>query len=370
MTGSDPTPTDDATDQAAYWWARLRAPDCSGDERAAFAAWLTRDPAHRRAYDATESLWNDLGRSIPPSHPLRHEARAFLESQRRKKVSDLSDLSDPFSAHASLPSAGLSLEKRSDRSDPFFQNRRGFLGWAAAAMILLATGAGGWLWEARTHGASIDEFATAKGERREARLADGSRIVLNTDTRLSVRFDDEMRRVLLERGEAFFEVDPDPDRPFEVEAGSGRVRALGTRFNVYRSSERVSVALLEGRVAVELGMWVRGPSRQMLRPGEQIAYGSTGFSPLERVDVNALALWRERRLVFDATPLEEVLSEVGRYRDLRIETPDRSVLGLRVSGSFRSDDLDTLLEALPKVLPIEVTTLPSNTLRISRKTPR
>lgn len=333
MTDSDSTATDSVTEQAAYWWARLRSPDCTGVERAAFAAWLTEDAAHRRAYDATESLWNDLGKLIPASHPLRHEARTFLESQR-------------------TPDRGWS--------------RRGILGWAAAA-VLVATGTGWWLWQTQTNVVFIQEFATAKGERREVRLARGSRIELNTDTRLSVRFDDEIRQVLLERGEAFFEVAPDPDRPFEVAAGSGWVRVLSTRFNVYKTPERVSVALLEGQVAVELGIGVRGPSSRMLRPGEQVAYSSTGFSPLERAEVNALALWRERRLVFAATPLEEVLREVARYRDLRIETPDRSVLGLRVSGNFRSDDIDTLLLALPKVLPIEVAPRSPNTLRITRR---
>lgn len=84
MTDSDSTPTDSVTDQAASWWARLRSPDCADVERAAFAAWLTEDTAHRRAYDAAESLWNDLGKLIPASHPLRQEARAFLESQRKK----------------------------------------------------------------------------------------------------------------------------------------------------------------------------------------------------------------------------------------------------------------------------------------------
>ncbi len=84
MSDSDSTPKDSVTDQAAYWWARLRSPDCAGDEHAAFAAWLTEDPAHRRAYDAAEFLWNDLGKLIPASHPLRHEACTFLESQRKK----------------------------------------------------------------------------------------------------------------------------------------------------------------------------------------------------------------------------------------------------------------------------------------------
>src|SRR5690606_20728867 len=124
--------------------------------------------------------------------------------------------------------------------------RRGVPAVAAALAASLVIALGGVWWLTEVRGA----YATRPGEQKVATLKDGSRIALNTDTRLDVRFDAGRRRIRLDRGEAMFEVAHDADRPFVVVAGDTRVQALGTVFIVRRTGDDVVVTLVKGRVAV------------------------------------------------------------------------------------------------------------------------
>lgn len=119
--------------------------------------------------------------------------------------------------------------------------------WAAAAAVVLAIGlsAGAWLLHSGgTH------YRTQVGEQRDVILPDGSKVTLNTDTALAVRYSDERRYIVLERGEALFVVKHDTGRPFDVAAGDTLTRALGTEFNVDMRSSKVTVSVLEGAVRV------------------------------------------------------------------------------------------------------------------------
>jgi len=104
-------------------------------------------------------------------------------------------------------------------------------------------------------------------------LSDGSRIDLNTDTELSIQYTWTARSVKLERGEALFSVVHNPEKPFEVIAAGGRIQDIGTRFNIYRQADRVSVTVLEGEVSVAAK---QNATAQNLIPGQQISYDSTG----------------------------------------------------------------------------------------------
>ncbi|WP_262422640.1 FecR family protein [Brevundimonas denitrificans] len=118
----------------------------------------------------------------------------------------------------------------------------------AAALTALALVVGGTLWWSAR---GVHE--TAVGERRDIRLADGSLVNLDTDSRIRVVFDQQGRRVELLEGQALFDVTPDPQRPFSVEAAGARVVAVGTVFEVRRRGERVDVTLVSGRVNVQGG---------------------------------------------------------------------------------------------------------------------
>lgn len=301
----DPKPL---TDQAIRWWVRLRGEDCTVEERARFEAWLAGDDAHRRAFARVCAQW------------------AWME---------------PFKA-MDLPERTLALAYR-----PPLRRYRGHLGFGLAALLLLAlgltaTGPSGW------HGSGA-EYATQKGERQAVALADGSLIEINTDTALRVRLSRWGRAIELLHGEVLFTVAPDPERLFEVEAGRGRVRALGTVFTVYRAPDRVLVAVLEGQVEVQTD------TPRTLAAGESLAYGMAGEAlPAEPPDLAALTAWREGRLVFRARRLDEVCAELSRYHDTRVRVLDPALGARRVSGTFRTTDLDPALAAIARTLKLAI----------------
>lgn len=196
-------------------------------------------------------------------------------------------------------------------------------------------------------------YATDAGQQLVT-LADGSAIRLNVDSRVSVRYFRDRREVSLETGEAFFSVARDEKRPFEVAAGVVRVRVLGTQFNVRRHAESVDVSVREGRVAAYRE---NNPiAIAILAAGESAAFSAAGVSrALARMAPDAAGAWTEGWIKLDGAPLSELIAELLRYRPADIDlSPDAALL--RVSGAFRTNDLNGVLGMLPKVLPVTVST--------------
>jgi transmembrane sensor len=151
------------------------------------------------------------------------------------------------------------------------------------------------------------------------------------------------------RGEAFFTVTHDAERPFEVRAGNGRIRDIGTAFEVYIKPDQVIVAVQEGIVEVQaLG-------KRELTVGQQIAYNNNGeFRQLQDQDIAGLTAWRQGQLVFHDRRLDDVLAEVGRYHDTHIRLQDQKLGKLRVSGTFHIERLNDILNAIGAISPVKV----------------
>ncbi|MBW7947314.1 MAG: FecR domain-containing protein, partial [Sphingomonadaceae bacterium] len=204
-----------------------------------------------------------------------------------------------------------------------------------------------------------ERIRTAVGEQRIVRLDDGSRVHVNTASSVRIAFEGDVRGVVLEEGEAFFEVAPDPARAFVVAAGDAEVRALGTRFLV-RRADGVRVALAEGRVAVSAG----GATR-MLEPGEAVRVSGGGIGEPAPADIAALTGWLSGRLVFEETPLSAAIAEVNRYsRDPVVLAADG--YGARaVSGVFETGDRAAFVSAVGALFALRAETLPDGTIRLS-----
>ena len=193
-------------------------------------------------------------------------------------------------------------------------------------------------------------YETVKAEQREVALNDGSRIHLNTATAVSVHYTEEMREVSLRQGEGLFDVNPD-ERPFVVRAADTSVFAVGTRFRVYLDGGDVIVTVLEGTVAVatadvpetDIGQIpfsnandkrvIKTPGSVLLRADQQTTVGASGaLSATETVNAGMVTAWREGKLVFDATPLRQVVREISRYSPGEIavadDVPDHPVTAL------------------------------------------
>jgi transmembrane sensor len=166
--------------------------------------------------------------------------------------------------------------------------------------------------------------------------------------------------VALKHGEALFYVKHDPSRPFVVEAVGGAIRDIGTRFDVEIVGETVHVAVLQGQVEMSTA---RG--RLPLGAGLAGGYDRTGaFLPVRMLDTTVLP---DDRRHFDAEPLADVLERLARHHAVTFIYTDSSLKELRVSGSFRIDDLPAFLRALSVALPIQTRFLDPTKIEVSRR---
>lgn len=284
--------------EAADWFARLNARTVSVSDLEAFRRWRS-DPARRDAYAALEDLWRRSGELAEDGDIGTALAQAVVRPNRAWRPG--------------MP--------------------------ALAAAALAAVAMGGLLWS-QTWPRTYD---TETGERRLIRLADGSRIHLDTASEVSVRLLGDRRELKLISGQALFTVAHDVDRPFTVKAGEIDVIALGTRFDVRRTTDGVRVTLLEGRVAVRRP---GSPSAEWrLGPGEQIIAGSSSTTDPIRVDVRSATAWTLGRLEFDDVPLSHAVTEINRYETRPLLLAQGVDPTLPVSGVFDAGEGPAFAEA-------------------------
>jgi len=313
--------------EAADWYARLRAENVTELDAVRFRAWIAADPERRREFESIDALWDGLG-AIENSPEVRRERAAIAKRRAQSSNPTVS------SAHASRA-----------------YNGRRFL--AAAAAMFLVLGTALWIWQKQ----SADRYVTSVGEQRTVPLADGSVVTLNTATEIRLHFSPDRRGVELVSGEANFEVAKDSSRPFVVTAGASEVRAVGTQFDVYKTADRVTVTLIEGKVAVkeaqvETGV---GPTEIHLGAGEQVSYEvRTGVVKRASADIPRVSAWRARKLDFSDTPLSDAIAEANRYSGVQIELDAPELQNARISGTFEAGRNDLFVEGLQSYFQLNV----------------
>lgn len=184
-------------------------------------------------------------------------------------------------------------------------------------------------------------------------LPDGSKASLAPGAALDLAYDHGGRAMRLVRGRAFFDVVPDRERPFTVEAGDRRITALGTRFDVRLDEGPLRVTLVEGQVSVARTVDAAdGPGRPvLLKAGERLtaAQGRDVVAPADAAEASA---WRETSITFEDRPLSEVVAELNRHSAAKLVIEDPKVAALRVTGRFRTGDPQRFLRTLAQVLPV------------------
>jgi transmembrane sensor len=300
----------EVAEQAVRWLVDLRGGTASESQRAAWVQWRRENPEHERAWQHIE------------------------EVNRRLQ-----------GAPGALARAVIGAPAKAGR-------RR-----ALKLLVLVAAG-GASTWTARD-AAWVREwtadYRTRPGERLRVALADGSSVMLNGDSALDVSYDGSQRTLRLLRGEILVATAPDlgaAPRPFAVETRHGRLRALGTRFNVRLDSAGTSVAVFDG--AVELRPAQRPDPPLVVGAGEQAVLTHTGYgrpAPLEE----GAGAWVDGMLVAVGMPLERFLAELSRQRPGRLGCAPE-IAQLRVSGTYPLADTDRVLAALERALPVQVKT--------------
>lgn len=290
----DGEPDDPVYEAAALWVARLTSADAAEEDRRAFEEWRSADPAHAEAFAEMEEWRRAMGRTPDPRVAKRRTPKGL----------------------AAIAAIGLA----------------GALAYQHGAFDRLRSDA----W-------------TSVGEIERLTLADGSRADLNTDTAIRLHFTPIERTVELLRGEAAFDVVPDPARPFVVRGAGVSARAVGTRFFVRVGAEE-PVGVEEGRVgvttdagAVEIGA------------GEIAALGEGGRPSAAKRDVARSMAWRDGLLRVSGEPLADVLAELDRYRSGRIFALDAGLGARRFSGTLDLRDTDAALSVLAAGMGLRIT---------------
>jgi transmembrane sensor len=205
-------------------------------------------------------------------------------------------------------------------------------------------------------------YASAKGEVKVVILPDGSRVTLDSDSSIELRFTEASRALRLLRGRAFFAVSSNPRRPFSVAAGDRVVAALGTRFDVRLRPGELTVTLLEGSVKISApGL----DGSTILKPGQQFEErGGIALVRSRDVPIDEVIGWQQGYVTFDNETLAAAVAEINRYSTQQIVVRDPAVAALRVTGRFRGGDAERFGRTVGEVHPVEVVRLGPDRLEL------
>lgn len=356
------------SEDAADWFGRLQTERPSEAIRNEFVRWLTRSPVHVEEFLRVSALHRALSSELK-ADPTWLAGMLADSDVSDDNVVQMEDLRRPAESEMSRVS------------------RRSWNPWKVAAGLLLAAGIGALVSfiGLPVIPGSAEKYATAVGEQHQVSLADGSNILLNTDTEIRVQMSDDLRHIELMRGEAIFDVAKDPRRPLRVVSGSVAVQAIGTRFVVYRQQQATVVTVVEGTVLVSpVGRASEDSPESVLDSTEQESGSSPaailGATPTHAIggtlelhagekvtvatdgtiakpaaaDVESATSWARGRMVFDSATLEAVVREFNRYNAEHLVILDAALNDRRISGVFKIGDPEAFVALLAELDEVNI----------------
>jgi transmembrane sensor len=331
--------------QAADWFVRNRDKSVSADDRAAFVAWLRLSPLHIEEYLKTAVTSRDLHAAIDP---LNLDIESLLSDARAE------------CNVASVSIWGRELSAKSEER-PVWQIHTGKFAVLAVAVLLVLFGAI-WLERDGQRFGLPKDFVTVHGEQGSWLLPDGTSLSLNSDSAVTVRYNNRERLVRVRRGQALFQIAHETGRRFRVTAGETGVIAVGTEFDVFRKPASTLITVVEGKVAVFTGAApmvtspVSLPTQGLsVAAGEQVQVNddSRAAKPVI-VNVQQAVAWVQRQIAFDQRPLGEVAAEFNRYGSVPIVVQNDNLRDLRISGVFNAYDTDSFLAFISRLDGVEI----------------
>ena len=322
---------DEILERARAWHVRLSNEQSSQEDWMEFTDWLEADPAHVAAYDAVELAIADVLAS--PAPVAAKTQRAANDTSERPEPSELSDNVVPLSR----------VRHQAPRKAAVWMGRIVAIAAVLVAALVVINRT-----DIFSPEAQAVQYATNIGEQRNVVLADGTQIVLNTNTRLSVKMDKASRKVNLESGEAFFTIAKD-ERPFTIQAMGTQITDIGTAFDVYVADKALTVSVAEGIVEVDTGAQTvrltKGMTAVRSRDDDKVRVAT--------VDTDTISTWRDGVLVFEDQPLAALIPELNRYFKTPIELGSKDIAGLTFSGVLNIRDEEKMLSSLSALLPVQ-----------------
>ena len=357
----------DRLEIASDWLLRIQAGALDSEELAQWLQWYDAESANRAAFEKVQATFESI-------HALPRSERSAWAARLDELQQPERECSDDRAVHR-FPEEIKSVWQQPVPL-PWFSSRA----WAAGFTLSLGVLVGFVLWQLGGGGpVETSAFKTERATHRDISLPDGSRIRLGARSQLSVNFTPQTRYLVLEGGEAFFDVAKDRERPFLVQAGEVTVRAVGTEFNVRRVVDQTIVAVTEGAVDVvqslrpenrELRQAMAGDAAEAIRlvAGEQVSIGPLEAAiAVKQVEPKAVNAWQEGRLEFADEPLGIVIDTINRYSDREVVITDKAVDGLRFTGTVSREHIDEWLFALSEIFPVDVRRVGNETVLISRR---
>ncbi|RSV40690.1 DUF4880 domain-containing protein [Sphingomonas sp. ABOLE] len=285
-----------ANRQAGEWLARLHADDRASEDETAFRAWLDADPSHQNAFERAAMVWDAVpglsATDFAPPPPARVSRRAMLAG-----------------GGAVMLAGGLTL------------------GWRQAYAGV---------------------YRTDVGEQRRLVLEDGSRVMLDTDTRIRFFVRNAVRTLALGAGRIDLDIAADP-RPFVIDMGARRATARAGRLDLRREGDAVAITAIQGSARVETA----GAS-VALAPGNRIAMAVGQPDRIDQPELDDLIAWQSGRLAFRDETLAHAAAEMNRYSTHALVVADPRAAALRLSGVYRVGDSEAFARSLALLLPVRV----------------
>lgn len=304
------TRAQDAGDRAAQWIFLQESDAWAGAEAAEFESWMAESDGNKAAYWRLKHGWREADRirALGRGLDCEHEPRSRYRATRRWL---------PSAVAASIAVMVTILFV------PFDQKSE------------------------KTSSAGVTTYVTPIGGRRLIGLGDGSRVEINTMSRVRFAVTEKRREVWLDQGEAYFEVRHIDSRPFVVHAGSRQVTVLGTKFSVRRDNDKVTVSVVEGRVRLDPGAGAPKASPMVIASGDTALAQGLSTLVTERVEDQERTLaWRQSMLNFDHTQLSDVAAEFNRYNRKPLIVIGSEASSIRISGVFPADRPDVFVRLL------------------------
>jgi len=292
-------PADDIQAEAALWLVRLRSDARTEAQLAAFRQWLSADQSHATAFEAVNSTW-DISGGLP--RDLRGAVHAPSSSNRRRIM--------------------------------------------AGGVALLAGAGAMTFWRS----AEAKNFRTEVGEQKHVSLDDGTRIFLDTDTQLEIRFSETQRTTHLRYGRVNFRVAPDPIRPFVVNAAEAKVIAVSSNIDVRLDGAQLSVILVKGSADI-----VPASSQiEKLQAGDRLVIDSEGLRHRDKPALAPLLAWQTGQAIFENGRLWDAATEMNRYSNVKLVIPNSEVGDFKISGIYSVGDNTAFANSVVRLLPVKL----------------
>lgn len=316
------------SETAARWFIRMQEAAPDAPERSQFEAWLMQSPLHQQEYLSVSDAWQ----GIDSMHELQtiaqaKQADAFFNQDKRKKT--MRKMVGTISTCVALMFIGWAGYQQ-------------YQTWQTTPTLQLAS-------------------QTTRAQLITQTLDDGSHVTLNANTQIEIKYYRNQRHIALLKGEAIFEVQRDPERPFVVETDRLKVTVLGTRFAVNKLNKLERVSVDHGKVEVAAK---DGAEKIILQNNQVAELKQTHLKARTNVSAQDYFKFTSGTLVFNQADLSEIAETLTRYNPTPVMTD--GVSKEHISAVVAVKDTNNFISTLPRIADIHIRQTPEGTLLVTK----